>query len=326
MPRIERATDRQVAEIYGESHALWGTGLTLTDYRALWDEISRLPWAARHAEFLVWREPAGPVLSSLKLYRPLVRAGGRTARASVLGAVFTPRARRGQGHASSMIRAVLKTARRRGDPLVLLFSDIGVAFYERLGFLPLPATEQWGRIPRSTGPHAGRWELRDAIGTDLEEILKAHQASCLRRPVAVIRDAEHWEFLRARTASFFSRLDEPELRPRFLSLGRGGRFEGYLVTVEGRGEWSVREVGARDGDPATMAEVFGAGARRARAAGLRRFCGWLPPELPPRLEGWRIDSQPRRRALPMVRVLDPALDAARMDDRRRGFFPFQDQF
>lgn len=326
MPRLARATDEQIACIYRESHALWGTGLTLDAYRALWGEISALPWAVRHAEFLVWKGSGGAVLSSLKLYRPLVRARGRTARAAVLGAVFTPRAQRGRGHASAMVSAATEAARRRGDPLVLLFSDIGTAFYERLGFRPLPATEQWGRIPRTPGPPSAEWEFRDPSRADLDEIREAHHASCLRRPLAVIRDADHWEFLWARTSSFFSRLDEPELRPRFLAGFRHGSFAGYLVTVDGRGEWSVREVEAREGDPDGMAELFRAGAREARADGLGRFCGWLPPELPPRLEGWKIESQPRRRALPMVLFLDSTLDDAAVADPSRGFLPFQDQF
>jgi GNAT superfamily N-acetyltransferase len=326
MPRLVRATDDQVANIYRESHALWGTGLTLAAYLGLWDEISRLPWAARHAEFLVWGEPGGPVLSSLKLYHPLVRVAGRIARATVLGAVFTPRLRRGRGHASKMLSAVLDRARLRGDPLLLLFSDIGTLFYERLGFHPLPATEQWGRIPRAAGSPAAGWEIRETSEADHDAIRRAHHASCLRRPLAVIRDEQHWEFLRARTKSFFSRLGDPELRPRSLVVSRHGRFTGYLVTVEGRGEWSVREVGAVKGDPGTMAEVFRVGAHEARSAGLGRFCGWLPPEMVPRLGEWKIDSQPRRRAVPMALPLDPALDTAPLASPRRGFFPHQDQF
>jgi ribosomal protein S18 acetylase RimI-like enzyme len=326
MPRLARANDGQVAAIYRESHALWGTGLTLQAYRGLWDEISRLPWAVRHAEFLVWQGPAGEVLSSLKLYRPLVRVEGRVSRASVLGAVFTPRARRGRGHASRMLRAVLERIGRRSRAAVLLFSDIGTAFYARFGFHPLPAMEHWGPIPDVAGPQPDGWKFRDASGADLGRIREAHHASCLRRPLAVIRDEEHWEFLRARTRCFFARIDDPELRPRFLVASRRGRFAGYLVTVEGRGECSLREIGARAGDPGILAQVFRAAACEARGRGLRRFCAWLPPELALGLRDWPVSSQPRRRALPMVHVPDSSFDLKAIVDPRRSFLPYQDQF
>lgn len=326
MPRLVPATDAHVATIYRESHALWGTGLTSAAYRRLWDEISRLPWAARNARFLAWVDDDGAVLSSLKLYRPLVRVGQEVSRASVLGAIFTPRVRRGRGHASAMLRAAIEEARRRGDPVALLFSDIGAGFYARLGFRALPGDEHWGRIPRASESPDPGWESRNAAETDLADIRRAHHESCSRRPLALIRDDEHWEFLLGRTRSFFLHLNDPELRPGLSVVTRGGRFAGYLVTVEGRGEWGVREVGAVDGDPSTMARVFLAGSRAARAAGLRRFCAWLPPELPRRLAGWRIESQPRLRARPMALALDPSLDFAPLMDPRRSFLSYQDQF
>ena len=80
------------AAIYRESHAVWGAGLTPENYSGLWDEISRTPWAQRFARFLVWADEPQQVLSSLKLYRPLVRVLGRTARTTVLSAIFTSRA------------------------------------------------------------------------------------------------------------------------------------------------------------------------------------------------------------------------------------------
>lgn len=326
MPRLVQATDDQVCSLYRESHALWGTGLTLTAYGRLWEEIRRLPWAARNARFLVWLDEGGGVLSSLKLYRPLVRVGGRTSRASVLGAVFTPRALRGRGHAATMLRSVVEQARRRGDPIVLLFSDIGSTFYERFGFRALPAQDHWGRIPRRAEALPPGHELRDARETDLPDVRRAHHEGCLRRPLAVIRDEAHWEFLLARTSGFFFHLKDPRLRPRFRVVARRGRFLGYVCAVEGRGVWSVREVGAVQGDPDAMAEVFRAGAWAARAEGQHRFFGWLPPELPPRLAGWRIEVQSRRRALPMVLTLNRSLDLAPLMDPQRAFLPYQDQF
>jgi GNAT superfamily N-acetyltransferase len=326
MPKLVLASTTQIEAIYRESHALWGAGLHLRDYTALWNEISNLPWAARHARFHAWQADDGQVLSSMKLYRPLIRVAGETARASVLGAIFTPLARRRNGHASQMVRHVIQCCRQRGDRLCLLFSDIGPAFYTELGFHALPAQEHWGRIPRNREAARPSLTMQPLSESEIGSVRQAHNDSCSRRPLALVRDEEHWEFLLARTAGFFRRLRDRMIGSRFSVVKRDGRFAGYLITVEGRGEWNLREVGAVGGDPETMVAILDLGAQRARGEGLRRFYGWLPPELPHRLENWEIRSQSRRRALPMVLPLSGSIRPELLQDPETAFIPYQDQF
>jgi predicted N-acetyltransferase YhbS len=326
MPKLVLASSKQIENIYRESHALWGAGLHLRDYTELWNEISNLPWAMRHARFMVWQDDDGQVLSSMKLYRPLIRIGGKTARASVLGAIFTPLARRRSGHASRMLQHAIRCCEKRGDRLCLLFSDIGPAFYADLGFQTLPAEEHWGRIPRTRDVSSAGWTLQPLSEPRIDSVRQAHHDSCLRRPLALIRDAEHWEFLLARTAGFFRRLRDRMIGTRISVAKQNGKFAGYLITVEGRGEWNLREVGAVDGDPDTMATILEIGARKARGEGLRRFYGWLPPELPSRLRNWDIRSQPRSRALPMLLPLSGSVRPELLQDPETAYIPYQDQF
>ena len=326
MTRLVPAAADQIDRIYRESHPLWGAGLDLEGYRGLWDEVSATPWGARHASFAVWVDDAGTVLSSLKLYRPLVMIHGECARATVVGAIFTPAAMRGRGYAAEMTRAALGLARERGDRLVLLFSDIGTRYYEALGFHALPAEEQWGRLPSSRTPAPVGWSLRDAGEGDLDAIHEAHQAFCLRRPVAIMRDADHWHFLRVRSHGFFSRLRDPGLAQHCRVALLDGRFAGYLITVEGRGDWNVREIGAVNGEPSHMASIVRLGAHHARRGGLSRFYGWIPREVTSRLEGWKVRHRRRRRAVPMIFDLDGRLDPAALATPGAAFLPFQDQF
>lgn len=326
MPRLTLASDEQIESIYRESHVVWGAGLDLGDYRRLWSEISATAWMTRHAEFHVWVDDRKHVLSSMKLYQPLIRVGGRTDRGAVMGAIFTPASQRRAGHAAAMLRAVIRLCRDRGTRICLLFSDIGTDYYAGQGFVPLPAQEHWCRVPRGAGALPENWELRPLRDGDLKEVQRAHDASCLRRPLSVIRDREHWGFLLTRMESFFSRLRDEKTRSRFRVVTRDGSFAGYVISVEGRGDWNLREIGAQDGDPAIMEAVFRVAAGGARAAGLRRFYGWLPPELAARLPDWNIRVQPRRRALPMVLALDAAIDQAALHDPPSAFIPYQDQF
>jgi predicted N-acetyltransferase YhbS len=326
MPRLALATTEQVEEIYRESHALWGAGLDLDDYLELWRAISTIPWSSKHARFLVWLSEEGQVLSSMKLYRPLIRAGGRTARAGVLGAIFTPDKLRGRGHASGMIRAVIEQCRSSGEPLAMLFSDIGTAFYRTFGFLPLPADEHWGPLPRRSRESFEGWRLQPAKQEDMASIYGAHDDFISRMPLAMVRDEGHWHFLKERSRGYFERLKNKMIKQNFRVALQHDRFAGYIMTVEGHGEWSVREVGAVGGDPAKMAVILRLGASEARRSGLRRFYGWLPREVVDLLEDWHMNSRARHKAVPMVLPLNENLDTVVHDGPRAPFIPYHDQF
>jgi GNAT superfamily N-acetyltransferase len=326
MPRLVNANRDQVEAIYGESHAMWGGGLSLEQYLDLWREISNLPWSRRHASFRVWLDEQGQILSSLKLYRPLMQLSGRAARATVLGAIFTPRACRGRRHASNMLQAVIQESRVRGEPVALLFSDIGTSFYEGLGFRPLPAEEQWGRLPRVARGIPESWELRPCSSEDLPAIRRAHSEFTAGRPLAFLRDEQHWHFLEGRSAGYFSRLRDPAVEQCCRIAVDKGRFAGYLITVEGRGEWNVREIGAAGGDARGMAAILRLGAREARRAGARRFYGWLPPAVVDLLDDWPLKSRLRRKARPMILYLDETVDRGCLETVRAAYLPYQDQF
>src|SRR5262245_16645446 len=100
----------------------------------MWDELAGTAWGRRWFSWRAWVDDDGDVLSSLKLYRPLVRLGERVSRAAAIGAVFTPRRDRRRGHAASLILATLEEAEGRGDHPAFLFTDIGVEYYAALGF------------------------------------------------------------------------------------------------------------------------------------------------------------------------------------------------
>ena len=325
MARLVVAEEAHVDRIYSESYGLWGAGLSRDDYLGLWRDVAGTPWAQKFARFLVWLDDEGRILSSLKLYHPLLRVGETTSRCCVLGAVFTPRARRREGHATALVQAVLERGARSGTPVAMLFSDIGTAYYEALGFRALPADEQWGDLPP---PQAGRTGIRlhSMQDDDREAVRLALDRSSAARPFCFVRDAEHWEFVWVRTRSFFERLRDPRIVHRCRVAERDGVVVGYLVTIEGRGEWNVREVGATDGEPETMRAILERGLEEAVQSGLGRFYGWLPPELLPLLGHWNVKSRPRRAALPMIRPLAGDVDLQPLALPGAGFLPYQDQF
>lgn len=326
MPRLELAQASDIDVIYRESHALWGAGLSLEDYRAFWDDLARTGWARRHLSYRVWVDDRRRLLSSLKLYRPRVRLFGRAGRVAGIGAVFTPRAYRRRGHASALIEAVVDEARARGDLAALLFTDIGTSFYRALGFTELAAEEAWGRLPGAASPPEGVWSLRPMGPSDLETVCRAQARAARARSFAVLRDREYWRYLVERSRSFFARLDGSDLTRRFQLATLNGAFAGYLVTVDSGDIWIIREAEAADDEPSTLAAILRTGAYQARARGMRRVYGWLGREVEHLVPDWRLRFQSRRRAIPMLVALNRSTDLHALKSAERGFIPYLDQF
>ena len=327
MPRLVVPSHAQVRSILEESYALWGAGLTLADYAAMWDELAHTAWGRRWFTWRAFVDDDGQVLSSLKLYRPLLRLAGKTSRTAAIGAVYTPRAHRRQGHAAALILAVLEEAEARGDHPGFLFTDIGVEYYAALGFRALACEDLLGTLPAAS-PRARPSGLtfRPVEPLDLEDMARAHERACADRLVAVLRDREHWEFLLARAASFFRRLDGSGLERRFVVAEERGVPVGYVVAVEGGGEWNLREAAAYDGSDEMLVRILRAAGTEAREAGSTSIWGWLPRAWGEMIPEWRLKAQPRTRAIPMMRPLGGAVLPDRLDAVDRTLLPYLDQF
>ena len=326
MPRFETPTPEQVRTVLTESHALWGAGLSVPDYVGMWEEMADARWARAWYSWRVLADDHGRAVSSLKLYRPVLRLGEHIGRAAAIGAVLTPRALRRRGHAATLIRATLEVAALRGDTSALLFTDIGTEYYRAFGFTPLPCEDAVGSIVGEASSAPEGVSLRAMTVDDLDLVAVAQQASCTGRPLAILRDRAHWEFLLLRAATFFRRFDGSGLERRFMIAMEGSRPIGYLVAVLGPGEWNLREADAFDGDPRTLARVLHAGAAEANASAAATVWGWIPRAVWPLVPAWRLRSQPRQRAIPMVVSLDGRELPEGLDTVDGAFIPYLDQF
>jgi ribosomal protein S18 acetylase RimI-like enzyme len=323
---LREAGPELAAKVYAASHGLWGAGLSESAYRGMWLELAALPWARKRFRLIVWTDDGHRVLSSAKVYRPRIRIGSSRGDACGIGAVFTPVAHRGKGHARAMLLRVLAEAGARGDEIALLFSDIAPRLYESLGFRALEAEEAVGSLRRSGERRGSALRMRPLRDADLPEVRAAQAAAAGRRTFAVERDAEHWRFLLARSEAYFRRFDGSDTARRFRVAERDGSFVGYLAAVETDDVWDLREVGAAGDDPETLAAVARAGAQEARDAGMRTVRGWFPKDWRELLPEWGLRFRPRTHAVPMIRPIaaDPALVRSVTADG--AFIPYLDQF
>jgi GNAT superfamily N-acetyltransferase len=326
VPRLIIPSREQVRAVLRESHTLWGAGLPLDAYVAMWEELADSAWGRDWYAWRAWVAEDGRVLSSLKLYRPHMRLGELTARARAIGAVFTPREHRRHGYAASLIRAVLAEPPDAARDPGFLFTDIGVEYYAALGFAALPCEDAIGTLGGTAARPSHDLSLRTMTIDDLDQVGHAHVRASEGRPIAILRDRPHWEFLLLRAASFFRRIDGSNLERRFMIATRASRPVGYLIGVLGPGEWNVREAAAFDGEPDTLARILAAGGEDAHAAGARTVWGWIPRSWWPLVPAWRLRLQPRLRGIPMIRPpRDFELPAA-LDTVEGAYISYLDQF
>ncbi len=204
-----------------------------------------------------------------------------------IGAVFTPEPHRGRGHAHTLLRRVMADAARSGRRAVLLFSDIGAAFYEGLGFRALSHVT-WTARTASLSQRPVRLEPTD----DAARLCALYEASWpegewlrVRRTPARWR---YWAWRNDAGASFFTGDDGYVTARR---LGDGSLWVDDAVHLGPRPE-----------------PLWAAFATLARELGATRVSGWLRPEQ----AGGPFVAVQRDRCVPM-------LAATSLDDARSHF-------
>src|SRR5262245_45524844 len=166
---------------------IWNEGLSRSAY-GQWNRAQlRTPWARNRLQRFAALDDRERVLATAKQYRFDVRIGGREGWMCGIGAVFTPPEQRGQGHASTLIEQLVLRAQREGALLASLFSEIGTAFYERLGFTAVPLDEVTITVKMKGGAPA--MLVRAGDERDLPAVAAMHSVRSATAPFALQRDA-----------------------------------------------------------------------------------------------------------------------------------------
>ncbi|MCS6816286.1 MAG: GNAT family N-acetyltransferase [Blastocatellia bacterium] len=312
MPVLSLASSDEMRAILAETHVLWGEGMQFDDYLAfVWAQMES-PWGRENFRYLVWKEGA-LVLSSLKLYRLHARCGSRHVILGGIGAVYTPRAHRGHGHARAMLAAVLERLRAEGVHGALLFSDIGTAYYQRLGFRPLPSHEfvvPLAAIPVREGSLLEVERIQDADWSDVERLYERATAS---DPFVLSRSPTYWAHWRQKEQERMRHLPAGMKSPRHWIARREGESVGYALTVVEPPTLVLKELIVADEAQETAEALLAAIRRDGEALGAAQLIGWWPPLAWSRfLVSEHIRPRPRVRELTMMASLDPTFDVERL--------------
>jgi GNAT superfamily N-acetyltransferase len=255
-----------VRDVLPRSRDLWAGRRSFEEYVAEFRATVASGWGRRRFRTVGLRVD-GVLAASCKRYARVLRCGERSFSAAGIGAVFTPEELRGRGYATALLGAFLDSERAAGTDLAYLFSDIHPAFYERLGFVPLPSRTM---TLRADALPSERIDVVPLGETDAGAVRRCFDALDARRPFAFARTPLDWEWQRLRA-------DSREHAGQLVRLGVR-RARGLAAYVLGRrvpaaDAFVVDEYAyARADDARLVAPLL-----RAAAGDLRKVQGWLPP-------------------------------------------------
>lgn len=191
MAELISADAARIGRILELTHPIWNEGLTVDDY-ARWNLVQmRTPWGLAHLSRVALVE-GETTLASAKWYDFEAQLDGRPIRILGIGAVFTPESQRGRGHAPEMMRRMMADAAQEGYHAAMLFSEVGAAHYERLGFVVIPRDTVTLDVIRKKGAPATL--VRAGNATDLKHLAAMHDTSDARARFSLRRTPELVQF------------------------------------------------------------------------------------------------------------------------------------
>jgi GNAT superfamily N-acetyltransferase len=141
---LRLATDDEKRARDAVTHAAWGSGLDVTQFLAREARLRAHPWARATMRTWLWTGSAGEVLASCETFEQASAVGRDAGRSWVVASVFVEPSLRRRGHSAAMLAALVERLRGEADAhAVVLFSEVGVDLYARLGFFAVPSFDTW---------------------------------------------------------------------------------------------------------------------------------------------------------------------------------------
>ncbi len=277
--------------ILDHTFELWHEGLSRAAY-GRWNTTQlRTPWGRDHLHRFALVSDDGTLLATAKRYRYDVRLHGRDGFMCGIGAVFTPLSQRGRGYASDLIERILRQEQHDGALLASLFSEIGTAFYQRLGFHPVAFDEVTVTVKRKNGAPA--MLVRAGDERDLPSLSAMHEIRAAGTPLALRRDPAMIHYALAKKRLLAGLGPEGLRHVEFFVAEEGASAVAYVVLQVNANGWTLEEAGDRDPAGARLGAMLQVLAAREPTRGTPLIRAWWPPAfaVPPQLElTARIDA------------------------------------
>jgi GNAT superfamily N-acetyltransferase len=252
--RLVIADETLRARILDHTFPIWNEGLSRDAY-GQWNEAQlRTEWGRARLHRFALLDESGGLLASAKRYRFDVRVHGRVGAMCGIGAVFTPPDRRGRGYASRLIEMLLAQEQRDGVLMATLFSEIGTAFYERLGFAPVPIDEVSLVVKRKGGAPA--MLVRAGDDRDLATIAAMHDTRSSGARFALQRDRALVQYALSKKRLLAGLGPTGARQIEFFVAEEGASAVAYVLLHESRHGWTLEEAGDRDPAGARLGAIL----------------------------------------------------------------------
>jgi hypothetical protein len=286
MPQLVTAEGVVLDQILDDTYPIWNEGLSREAY-GRWNALqARTPWGKKHLRRVALVESAGSrrMLASAKWYDLAATLDGASHRMLGVGAVFTPAAERGKGHAKVLIERMMSEAAAEGYGSALLFSEIGAAYYEGLGFRAIPRETLTLDVAHKPGAPAVL--VRAGEESDLALLSELDHAHAAAARLSLERPPEKIQFAVAKRRAMAALAPLGQRQVDFYVTEEGTRAVAYVLISRGPSG------NLADGPSTMWLEACGdrdpTGARVG--AMLQVLFARTPAEPPPPLHAWLPDG------------------------------------
>lgn len=280
MTRLLQADPARLDEILEGTYAIWGEGLSRSSYGA-WNRAQMATeWGRKHLRRMALIDD-DTLLASAKRYDFTATVGGETVAVLGIGAVFTPDARRGHGHARTLIDLMVDDASARGCAYALLFSEIGAGYYERAGFQVLPRTLVSIDVAPPPNRGAPATFVRSGEARDLPFIAEISARYRDGAGFSLDRPADLIAFgvTRRRLLAGLGPVGVRDVE--FFVAEEGHRPVAYVFLTRSARGTVLEECGDKDPSGARIGAILQALAARDPSTPALRLHGWLPSSIRP---------------------------------------------
>jgi predicted N-acetyltransferase YhbS len=267
LPRltVKNAGPGTLAILTGLWHRVWYGHVTPESHHAYRMRMLTSPWARRHIQVLALEE-GGAVRSGMIVLSHTMRLRGKKVKVAGVAAVVTDPDHRGRGFANRLIAIAHRRFVDSGHDAAMLFTEIGTAYYAKLGYITWPVVKHLLELP---APERARGlKIAPATAADLPDQARLYAAVQDRYDLALVRPRPLWRHVIAR-----SRWRDEVLEPvdgttvahdphRWIARTARGVAVAYARAVPREDDLWVAEAGYAPGHAPALAQLL---AHRGRA-------------------------------------------------------------
>ena len=309
LPRItvKNAGPGSLEFLTGLWHRTWYPSVTPEAHHVYRMRVLTSPWARRCSQVLVLEENGAPRAGMIVLTLSM-RLRGKKRKVAGIAAVVTDPEHRGRGLAARLVTIGHRRLADAGHQAALLFTEIGTAYYAKLGYVTWPLARRTLALPDSARTPRGL-TFRPATARDLPAMRRLLTQAQKGFTLGIERPADYFRHLMSRAVWRDELFAPPGTVVEHVSgrwiAERGGEPVAHARLVPREKELAISEGGYAPGEERALAALAVA---RAKDGGHAALSAAIPVSLAAALGLAETKVEPLEKM--MMAPLTPGLDVS----------------